>query len=75
MAHHMDYMWNAGPCLERLRGLIDGRDRLLPKLESIKLQLRYGSESQWDESEQRELKSSCAGAGIVCDIDKVVYIS
>lgn len=75
MAHYMDYMWNAGPFLERLRELIDGGDRLLPNLESITLQLRYSSESQWDESEQKELKSLCAGAGLVCNIDKVVYIS
>ncbi len=74
MADYTNYEWNAGASLERLRELIAGRDRLLPNLESITLRLRYSSESQWDESEQGKLKSLCAGAGLTCDIDKVVYI-
>ncbi|MCJ1349545.1 hypothetical protein MMC31_007786 [Peltigera leucophlebia] len=74
MADYMNYEWNAGPSLERLRELIAGRDRLLPNLESITLRLRYSSASQWDESEQGELKSLCAGSGLACGIDKVVYI-
>ena len=57
MANYTSYEWDARAILERLRELIAGRDRLLPHLESITLHLRNSSESQWDESEQGELKS------------------
>ena len=73
MAIYADYAWDAQPCLDRLKELIAGRDRLVPHLESITLRLRYSTEIQWDESEQEELKSLCAGAGLTCTIDKDVY--
>ena len=73
MAIYADYAWDAQPCLDRLKELIAGRDRLVPHLESITLRLRYSTEIQWDESEQEELKSLCAGAGLTCTIDKEDY--
>lgn len=62
MAEYFNY------CLDRLRELIAGCDRLLPHLETITLRLRYSSDSQWDKSKQGELKSLCAGA------DKVDFV-
>ena len=73
MAIYANYAWDAEPCLDRLKELIAGRDRLVPHLESITLRLRYSTKIQWDKSEQEELKSLCAGAGLTCTIDKDVY--
>lgn len=74
MAEYLNFEWDARACLDRLRKLIAGCDWLVPHLETITPRLRYSSEPQQDESQQGELKSLCAGAGLDFNIDKVDFV-